>query len=179
MSHNLPPSQEVEPKPVDDNARKFTVEALSAEYLSDVRASSFVLTVDWLQMGEDDETKLAHKEYEDGTLEVFLIIKETLNGNRTSVKTPISEEKYREQLINSQRRISKRRSEFKYVQDHVVFNMKYDEFYGSELRLLEVDALPGEEKKPFDPSEFGEDLTEVSDDPRYTGYRITEMLYDY
>lgn len=170
---NTPEKKDV---PAKDNARKFILSAISLEDLKEFRANSFVLAVDWLEMGDGNETKLARKEYDDRTAQTLLINKVTDGGNRATTKKVIGEQEYERRLADSLQRVVKRRSEFKYVQDHVVFDLKYDEFHGSSLRMLEVETLPSENEAPFDPTIFKEELIEVSDDPRYTGYRVAEVL---
>lgn len=173
---NISNTSEVKTGPVDDNARKFILDELGSNFLKDMQATSFLLSVDWLETGDDNETKLARKEYDDGETQILRIKKATNDGRRTSVKPPISAEQYQEELADSVLHIAKRRYEFKYVQQHVIFSLKYDEFMDSALRLLEVDAPTDEERDSFDPTQFAIELTEVSDDPRYTGFRIAEVM---
>ena len=176
MTHEYDPGvNERDIGPVDDNARKFTLEPLSTGFLDDVRATSFNLTIDWLEMAEETEVKLSRKAYDDGNTQLYRIEKRTVDGNRTSTKVPISQDKYDRLLANSVLRIEKRRHEFKYVQGHVLFDMKYDEFKDSPLRILEVEEIEGEKGEHFQPAEFMLPLTEVSDDPQYTGYHIADM----
>jgi len=179
MSHEDIATPELVQGPREDNARKFTLEGLSDTDLRLNNAFSYDLTVDWLEMGEVDETKLAKKVYPDGTEVLLKIRKITEDGKRIPEKKLLTADEYNKLLEGSLCSVAKRRSEFKYVQDHVVFDVKYDEFHGSSLRMIEADPQEGDEGV-FDPSMFAVDfdteLTEVSDDPRYTGFRVTEIL---
>ena len=174
---NLSPNPEVKSDASDDNARKFVVAgSLSPEYLRDMKATGFRLTVDWLEMSDDRETKLVYKEYDDGEVQLLRITKEANEEGRRARKTPVAMDHYLEAVADSQRRVLKRRHEFKHVQHKMIFNMKYDEFEGSDLRLIEVDAPTDEERRSFDHTDFVVGLEEVSDDPHYTGYRVAEVL---
>lgn len=173
---NFLPRIETEPLPVEDDARKFTLEGLSADFLRREVPFAFDLAVDWIDMGTDSETKVARKSFGDGTVETLRISKAIKDGKRVAVKKPIAQDAYEQALENSVCHIKKRRYEFKYVQNHVIYSLKYDEFEDSDLRLLEVDAPSEEERANFDLGAFPVALTEVSDDDRYSGYRIASML---
>ena len=173
---NFPPTFETEPRPVEDDARKFTLKGLGADFLRQEVPFVFDLTVDWIDTSEDYETKIVRKTFGDGTVEMLRISKVVKDGKRVAVKRPITQDVYEHALEESLCRIQKRRYEFKYVQNHIIYSLKYDEFEGSELKLLEVDAPSEEERASFDSSVFPEVLTEVSDDERFTGYRIASML---
>lgn len=169
------PKQEKSPEKnqlFDDNARKFIVEELDKRLLDNPGVVSFVLTTDWLETNEDSETKLAHKVFDSGDVQI-LLIKKVMNGSkRVSEKHKITDEEYRELLAGSVLRIQKKRFEFNYTQSGIDFSMKYDRFSESNLRILEVDA-PGDEKRGlFDPGSFPSKLVEVSGDLRYYGYRV-------
>lgn len=161
---------------LDDNARKFTLQGLSPAFLRANNATSFLLTTDWLRTDEDSEEKLAYKKFEDGEVQILLITKVTNDGKRTSLKEKISEERYEELKTGSILRVEKNRFEFSCPQDGVSFSMKYDEFAGSKLRVLEVDAANDTERDLFTATNFPEKLTEVTGDLGYYGYRVAGHL---
>lgn len=162
---------------LDDNARKFIVEAIDLKFLKDNRASSFTLTVDWLETGEDNEKKIAYKKFDNGDVQILLITKVTKSGHRTSEKEKITEEQYKELLGSSILHLEKKRYEFEYTQNDVPFSIKYDEFANSRLCMLEVDASSEEERNSFNASEFPSELTEVTGDISYYGYRVATIVY--
>jgi hypothetical protein len=169
---NTPEKKEV----LDDNARKFITEGLTSDLLKENGATSFILTTDWLETGEGNEKKLAYKEFENGDIQILLIEKVTKDGNRTSVKEKITNEKYNELVGSSILRIQKKRYEFSYSQNDIQFDVKYDEFTDSPLRVVEVDALNEGERDSFDPARFPSELAEVTGDIRYYGYRVGAVL---
>lgn len=170
---NNPEKKEI----LDDNALKFTLDGISPEFLQENKAKSFLLTTDWLEMGESSEKKLAHKKYEDGKVEILLIQKFTENGKRTvPPKEKLTSEQYQELLAMSERRVEKVRHEFNYVQNDTTFSMKYDEFVNSELRVLEVDAQTDTMRDTFEPSEFPFSLIDVTGKIKYNGYRVAEVI---
>jgi len=176
----IPPNGPERREMLDDNARKFIIDSLPSEFLDEIDDKSFVLTTDWLEMGEDSEKKLACKQYKNGKIEYLLIQKFTdEDGNRAvPPKEKLTEEKYNELVQLSVLRVKKTRFEFTFVQNDISFEMKYDEFFDSDLRILEVDAESEDERKAFDPNltAFPVDLREVTGDKRYYGYRVAEML---
>lgn len=160
---------------VDDNARKFAVEELDESLLQGTGAVSFVLTTDWLETNRDSETKLAHKVFDSGEIQI-LRIKKVMNGSkRESEKHSISDEEYRELLTSSILRVQKERHEFNYIQSGIKFSMKYDIFSESSLRILEVDAPNDEERDAFDPVAFPGKMMEVTGDLGYYGYRVAGL----
>ncbi|MFY9228047.1 MAG: hypothetical protein WAO28_01835 [Candidatus Microsaccharimonas sp.] len=161
---------------VDDNARKFTLETMDPRVFDTSSVSTFLMTTHWLETGEDNERKIVHKKFDSGEVQILLISKITKDGKRTSEKEVISEEKYAELLGASVRHLVKMRSEFKYIQDDVTFDVKYDEFSDSSLRVLEVDASNEEARNSFDPSKFPSELSEVTGDMRYYGYRVAGII---
>jgi hypothetical protein len=163
-------------KPLEDNARKFVIEAIDDEFLEKNKATSFTLVVDWLETDEDSEKKLAYKEFDNGDIQILLISKLTEAGKRTSVKEKITEETYNELLNSSVLHLEKKRHEFEYSQNNTSFSIKFDEFTEGELYILEVDAPTEEERNAFNPNDFPAKLTEVTGDIRYYGYRIADML---
>lgn len=174
------PKQTPENKEVlDDNARKFIVDALDPQFLTDNNATSFILITDWLTTEEDYEEKVARKEFENGDVQILLISKETVDGQRTSTKEKITEEQYADLLGHSVRRLEKKRYEFTYTQNDIPFSIKYDEFIDdledTYLRLLEVDAQDEAERASFVASDFPGRPEEVTGDIRYYGYRVASL----
>lgn len=161
---------------LDDNARKFIVEPIDPRFLETNNATSYLLVTDWLETGEDNEKKLAHKEFENGDVQILLISKVTVDGNRTSEKEKITEEQYKELLTGAIRHVEKRRHEFKYLQASVEFDIKYDEFTDSSLRVLEVDAPTDAERESFTLNGQFVGAREVTRDLRYYGYRVADMV---
>jgi len=161
---------------LDDNARKFVVESIDSVFLEKSGASALLLTTDWLETGEDNEKKIAYKKFENGDTQILLISKATRDGLRTSEKERITEEEYAGLLGGSLCSLEKTRYEFRYIQNGTVFDVKYDEFAGSRLRVLEVDAASEVERNSFDPAAFPSELSEVTGKPQYYGYRVTDIL---
>lgn len=160
---------------LDDNARKFIAETIDPQFLEEHRASSFTLTTDWLETGEDNEKKLAYKEFDSGEIQILLIAKVTKDGCRTSEKVKITDEEYKRLLESSVLHLEKKRHEFTYTQNGIPFSMKYDEFADSELRILEVDAASDEMRDSFIPEDFPAELIEVTGDTQYYGYRVADV----
>jgi hypothetical protein len=161
---------------LDDNARKFVIKALDPEFLETNGVSSFTLTVDWLKTGEDNEVKVARKEFENGETQILLITKTTKGGNRTSEKEKITQERYQQLRASSVRQLEKKRYEFEYEQNGTRFSVKYDEFANGKLSMLEVDASNAVERSSFRPDDLPVKLEEVTGDIRYYGYRVTEIV---
>lgn len=171
------PTPEQEKSKEADNARKFVTEPLSHEFLAEHRATTCLLITDWTETGKHDETKVVYKKFDSGDIQTLLISKKTINGNRT--KRPpqeITEEEYKEYLEFSKRHAEKNRYQFTYIQNGIPFAVNYDEFAGGKLFMLDVDASTSEEKDLFNPNDFPAKLVEVSDDLRYSGHRIAEIL---
>ena len=72
--------------------------------------------------------------------------------------------------------LEKTRYEFSHDQGGVSFNLKYDEFEGGKLNILEVDAATDEERDNFNLQEFPYSLNEVTGDVKYYGYRVAATL---
>jgi len=176
MTAEIPKNKPKNKEVLDDNARKFVVEAIDAAFLEEHGVSSFTLTVDWLETGEDNEKKVAYKRFDNGDVQILLISKITIDGNRTSEKEKITEEKYRELVGASILHLEKKRYEFAYVQNDISFSVKYDEFTDGDLRILEVDASSEAERNSFNPNDFPSGLTEVTGDIHYYGYRVARTL---
>ena len=163
-------------KPLDDNARKFLVTPISPDFLIDNQASSFVLIVDWLETNEDNEKKIAFKQFDNGDSQILLISKVTVDGNRTSVKEPISAEEYKKLTASSVLHLEKRRYKLDYVQSGVAYSLKYDEFSDKKLCVLEVDGSDEDTRNAFEPSDFPASLDEVTGDMKYSGYRVAHVI---
>lgn len=161
---------------VADNARKFIVQPLDKDFIDGHTVTKFRLITDWLKTGENDETKVACKQFADGREELLLIEKVTDGGgNRIAQKTPIGRDEYERQLQNAVIHVEKDRTEW---QDGDL-TFKYDEFADeSGLRLLEVDAQDEATRNGFDVTAFPVKLAEVSGDRSYEGYRVAEHLSD-
>lgn len=178
MSVEIPRNNPEKKELLDDNARKFTLDTIDPEFLQKNNTKSFLLTTDWLEMDESSEKKLAHKRYGDGDVEILLIQKFTQNGKRTvPPKEKLTEDQYQEFLaLSPALRVEKMRHEFNYIQNGISFSVKYDEFVDSELRVLEVDAQNEAERDSFASRAFPYDLTEVTGDVQYYGYRVATKL---
>lgn len=178
MTAEIPKSSPEKKETLDDNALKFTLDGIGPEFLLDNGAKSFLLTTDWLEMGERSEKKLAHKEFENGDVQILLIQKFTdENGNRTvPPKESLSPEEYSQLLERSVRRVKKIRYEFDYSQGNTKFSTKYDEFVGGRLRVLEVDAENEAARESFEPAKFPYQLTNVTGKIEYYGYRVAELV---
>jgi len=180
MSQSLEFTDQADQEPkkeiLDDNARKFIVNSLDPGFLKENNATSFIMTTDWLETGEDNEKKLAYKKFENGDIQIVLIAKSTKNGNRTSEKEMINEAQYASLLEKSVRRLEKRRYELTYIQNKTEFTLKYDEFANSQLRILEVDAPTEDERNSFNAQSFPAVLSEVTGDLRYYGYRVADTV---
>lgn len=161
---------------LEDDARKFLVAKLENDFVSQFDAISFVMTTDWLKADEDSETKLAHKAFDDGRLQILLISKHTKDGKRTSRKEQITQEQYNKFLKSSILKLKKKRHEFKYTQAGVVYDVKLDEFANSLVSILEVDADNESDRLAFDPTTFPGELNEVTGKIDYYGYRIASVV---
>lgn len=161
---------------LEDNARKFVISTINPEFLKASNTTGYLLVTDWLETGEDNEKKLARKEFENGDVQILLISKVTVDGNRTSEKEKITEEQYEELITGSISHVEKMRYEFKYIQDGVEFDIKYDEFMDSSLRVLEVDASSDADRELFTADERFKGAREVTGDLQYYGYRVAEIV---
>lgn len=169
-------SPEKEKEIVDDNARKFVVGAIDSTFLKNTEASTFLMTTDWLEMVKENEKKIVRKKFLSGEVTILLIAKTTKDGKRSSQKQEIGEEKYKELLGASVRQVEKTRHEFDYAQGDIVFDIKYDEFSGSQLRILEVDASSEQARDSFDPNHFPAELSEVTGNIQYYGYMVADIV---
>jgi hypothetical protein len=176
MSEKPPTNTPEKGELLNDNARKFVTEIIDHELLEKNQATSFTLTVDWLETGEDNEKKVAYKKFDNGDTQILLIAKVTIDGDRSSVKEKITEAEYKKLLDSSTLHLEKKRHEFEYAQDDITFSMKLDEFSGGKLYMLEVDAQDEEDRSSFDPNSFPIKLEEVTGDLRYYGYRVAGII---
>lgn len=161
---------------LDDNARKFTLSTIDPTFLDTHTVTAYMLTTDWLETGSDNERKLAYKEFDTGEVQILLIAKVMKNGSRISEKQKITKEEYEDLLASSVLHLEKKRYEFNYAQGNVEFAMKYDEFASSSLRMLEVDAATEEERESFNPNDFPAQLSEVTGELKYYGYRVAKTV---
>lgn len=176
MSGEIPRNNPEKKEVLDDNARKFIVESIDPALLESGETSSFTLTTNWLETDEDSEKKLAYKEFDNGDIQILLIAKVTNDGNRISEKVKITEEEYKRLLESSILHLEKKRHEFTYDQKGIPFSMKYDEFTDNKLRILEVDAANEEIRDSFSPEDFPAELTEVTGNLKYYGYRVSAAI---
>lgn len=190
MSHNLPPSNEVEPKPVEDNARKLVLFQLDQDKLRAFDATTYDMEIQWIDTSDDFETKVVCKVYDSDERDpqVLKISKSTVDGKRLTTREPISYEEFVEIKERHQGKphLTKRRSEFDYEQDGVQYAMKYDEFrVGQRIDgaqqlfcMLEVDAVTEDQRERFDPELFepSQIYAEATGNPNYTGYKIIGTL---
>lgn len=160
---------------MEDNARKFIVDAIDFDFLKENNVTSFLLVVDWLITQEDAEKKVVYKKFDTGVVQFWLVEKIIDSGNRITNKNKLSDLEYKDLLKHSTVHLEKKRHEFNFIQDNVSFAVKYDEFEG-ELRMLEVDASNEVERNNFKLENFPYKLTEVTGDLRYYGYRVSEMI---
>lgn len=161
---------------LDDDARKFIVGKIDNDFMKQFDVTSFVMITDWLTTDEDSETKLAHKAFDDGRLQILLISKHTEDGKRTSRKEEITQEEYEKLLESSVLRLKKKRHEFAFTQADVAYDIKLDEFSDSPLSILEVDAANEDDRLAFDPTTFPAALNEVTGMIDYYGYRIASLV---
>ena len=178
MSLEIPTNSPDKREAIDDNALKFTLDHIDSDFLTARNARSYLLTTDWLETGETSEKKLAHKKYANGDIETLLIQKTTDKyGDRTVLpKQKLSLEQYDQLLEQSVCHVEKKRHEFTYTQHGILFSMKYDEFTDSGLRVLEVDAATESDRASFTPNQFPYELTNVTGEIEYYGYRIADLV---
>ena len=162
-----------------DNDRKFIAGQIDSQFLEEHCEKPFYLTVDWIVTGEDQETKVARKEFDDGRVEILHIMKVTVDGDRTPQKRPITDKEYQDYLRSSLSHLEKRRYEFEYTQNGIVFLMKYDVYAGGKFCMLEVDAVSKQEheRERFDYEAFDLcSLEEVTHQLQYYGYRMVDVI---
>lgn len=163
---------------VADNARKFIVDNLELSSIVGDDAVSFRLITDWLVTDEDSEEKVVRKEFSEGGVQTLRITKTTEDGKRSALREEISLDEYERLIGLSLIRVEKMRHEFILRQYEGVFDIKYDEFAGSNnLRILEVDAVSEEMRDAFDITTFPADsIAEVANDRGYEGYRVSDKI---
>lgn len=193
-AENVPSAREKESTPGEDNALKFIVLQVPEERLVDLGAQTFEVSVQWTEVTDDSETKLVRKgrPFEPWDDKFLRITKSRPvdGGSRSAVRETLGFDEFRALRLAAEGLpyMTKRRSEFTYVQNDIEFTMKYDEFnVGTKLGtvdaprlfcMLEVDAASDKERERFDPEAF--DLAaiyaDVTGKEEYTGVRIVETL---
>lgn len=176
MSAEFPTNTPEKHETLSDNDRKFIVGTIDQEFLAEHSAISYDLITDWLETNKDNETKLARKKFIDKDDQLLYIAKITVDDERKTKKTKLSETEYTKLLKHDVQHVEKTRYEFKFSQNGIEFTAKYDEFNDSTLRILEIDANTTDERNQFDPTIFPYTLDEVSDDKNYSGFRIIGIL---
>ena len=176
MPEEIPVSQPEKKEAIDDNARKFILDAIDPQFLRGGGAISYDLVTDWLITDAASEKKVVYKKFESREVEYFAIEKISDGRGRKTNKKKISEGEYKILLGSSILRSAKRRSDFNFVQNGTSFAMKYDEFPNEKLHMLEIDAATETERTKFNIDEFPFKLTEVTGDLRYYGYRVAETI---
>jgi len=161
---------------MEDNARKFIAYVIDPNFLKKNSAVSFLLVVDWLITQEDSEKKIVYKKFDNGEIQFLLVEKTISNNNRITTKKKLSESEYKDLLASSKVHLEKKRYEFNFTQNNILFALKYDEFKEKKLIMLEVDGTNETERNTFKAEEFPYKLTEVTGDMRYYGYRVVGML---
>lgn len=193
---NFPPSQESEPKPVDDNARKFIVRRLDPEIIATNGTLSYYMDVYWTDISQDSETKFVRKIFRKVKKDdqLLRIRKEkSLDGRRKSIKTPITQDEFDfvSDLFPGIPGLRKRRTELSVMQGDDEYVLKYDEFTaGSHFDFGEGTFFMMEVEPPtslsetdseayldgFDHTGFFDLIGEVSGEPDYEGHRMVETL---
>jgi hypothetical protein len=173
-TEDIPAAKPENKEVLADNARKFVARGISQDLLKESR--SCLLTVDWLETNENDEKKIIFKEFVDGEKQLLLVTKVSKDGNRVSERRKIDQVEYDAFLKQTLLCVAKRRYEFKVTQNEIVYAIRYDEFQNSELRVLEVDASNDLDRTKFDPTLFPAELTEVTGNIGYYGYRVADLI---
>jgi hypothetical protein len=161
---------------MEDNARKFITGHIGTDFLKQSHASSYDLVIDWIVTEEESEEKVVRKQSEDGAVQLILVEKVISDGKRITEKKKLTEEECKSLLGNTTVHLEKRRYEFSFIQDDISFDLKYDEFSGGKLCLLEVDAPNEDLRNGFLPDHFPYKLKEVTGDMNYYGYRIVPII---
>lgn len=191
----LPPKPEREQKQVDDNDRKFVLTPVEDGEFNPVYEKAYDMTTWWLIAEDNREKKLVHKVFHSGVEEYWLITKKTDGKNRKSDKVLLYTDAdtdaevdadalkgIMELVGNRDDSSRKARYELSYVQGDIKYNLKYDVFIDSYLRVLEVDSVSkrAEERDAFDPRAFeglfqhSFALEEVTGQAAYTGHNVIE-----
>jgi hypothetical protein len=135
-----------------------------------------LLIVDWMVTEDDSEKKLVYKKFDNGEIQ-FILVEKVINGsNRVTNKKKLTELEYKDLLSSTKVHLEKRRFEFNYIQSNISFALKYDEFKGGKLIMLEVDGANEVERTAFNAKDFPYKLAEVMGDMRYYGYRVVQMI---
>ena len=169
---------------VKDNDRKFilTARPLDVTFWDGYNPDrEYDMTVHWTDINDDEktETKIAHKLYDDGAVEILKIAKVKVGDDRTAKKHEVAPDDYEKSIQDPVKQLAKRRYEFAYRQNGAIFKMKYDVIEDGILCMLEVGAGVTEQGDvvEFDMSAFEDyQLYEVSGDPAYEGHRIVDTI---
>jgi hypothetical protein len=176
MSENTSSGLMEKVEKIEDNARKFTVGTIDPAFFAANNATSYLLIQDWIITDEDSERKLVYKKLGSGEIQYWMVSKVTISGNRTTEKKKISEAEYAKLLPTSKVRVEKKRYEFIFSQGNISFTLKYDEFAGGKLTMLEVDSASSGDRAAFKPADFPYKLSEVTGDQKYYGYRVAKVI---
>jgi hypothetical protein len=176
MSENTSNSPMEKVEKIEDNARKFIVGSIDPDFLAANSATSYLLIQDWIITDEDSERKLVYKKLGSGEVQYWMVSKVTISGNRTTEKKKISKEEYTKHLASSKVRVEKQRYEFTFSQGDISFTLKYDEFAGGKLTMLEVDSASSGDRTAFKAADFPYKLSEVTGDQKYYGYRVANVI---
>ena len=162
----------------EDNARKFLAGPFSPKFLEQHSAIEFSLATDWLFGESACEIKAVCRKRVNAQARYHLITKFSSGANRLSHKFELAEDAYCRLIKSSCARLEKQRWEFSFLQDGVLFSLKYDRFDIGDCYVLEVDAANGQQhvRQSFHADFFPYTLEEVSGDMRYYGIRMVETL---
>lgn len=180
MSENYSLTPEINKQ--KDDARKFVLDRpLTREFLHGHQASGYNMTVDWTVIGAGNETKIARKDYNDGTVTMWKVAKtKEEDGSRSAERVELRPETYSQAVASPVKHLEKRRYEFKYAQGDIEYALKYDNVEHDALYLLEVDAETPTLRAQFDADEFaskhGCNATEVSGQQEYEGHFIVDFI---
>lgn len=185
---NFLPTQDLEPKPIDDDARKFVVIQIDPELIASNGIVGYSMDVYWTDTAVDTEAKVVRKVYKDDSKEddiLYIRKRKAADGSRKSVKTPITAGEFEATPLEypGMPSLEKERTELTVIQDDADYVLKYDELDEGKFFMFEAEPPKwiGEADKDaylanFDPSRFFEVIEEVSGNPDYEGFRIVETL---
>ena len=178
----IPQNSREKEQSVPDDARKFIVRAgkLNQAFLDAHGAKIYTMVTDWIDIGDDTETKLVHKTYHNGSQEWRKITKrKDADGSRRTDRDDIDPEAadFPDLTKVSLKHLVKQRSTFRFEQGGILYEINYDSIPEKGLIMLEVDAVSksSDDRTQFDPRELPLDLIEVSGDPRYEGWRVADL----
>lgn len=182
--------------PVDDNARKFIVSQFDPENIAVEGTLSYYMDVYWTDTAEDSETKVVRKIFRHAKKDPQLLRirkQKDAEGRRTSVKTPITEKEFDEVSLMWPEipGLQKRRTELTVLQGDDEYVVKYDEFtagtnfdfHEPTFFMAEVEPLSSVEEfdrqsylDKFDPSVLFVVVDEVTGEPAFEGFRMSDTL---